>query len=154
MRAVNSVVERTIQFSRGSSNCPSRVQKLRAPRLPDLRCYSTCGALLPNVHANALWAGLDPGGIWRNIADASRHCRQIYIQRRSRLASDMQCIVVGPVLRELFFAGSLRLPRTPPLRNAFCIFWVREQPCLQRLAAYGPTTITAVDRAATSDAGM
>jgi hypothetical protein len=52
--------------------------------------------------ANALWAGLDRVVFGATIADASRHCRQIHSPAAEVAGrSDMRCIVVGPVLREL-----------------------------------------------------
>ena len=52
--------------------------------------------------ANALWAGLDRVVFGATIEDANRHCRQIQIPAAEvARRSDMQCIVTGPVLREL-----------------------------------------------------
>lgn len=53
--------------------------------------------------ANALWARLDRVVFGATIADASRHCLQIYVPAKEiARRADMKCRVQGPVLRELF----------------------------------------------------
>jgi tRNA(Arg) A34 adenosine deaminase TadA len=63
--------------------------------------YSTCEPC-PMCMANALWAGLDRVVYGATIADANQHCRQIHISAEEvARRSDMQCVVNGPILREL-----------------------------------------------------
>ena len=77
-------------------------KKLKSPRLAGFTLYSTCEPC-PMCMANALWARLDRVVFGATIADASRHCLQIYIPAKEVVRrSDMKCKVEGPVLRELF----------------------------------------------------
>jgi tRNA(Arg) A34 adenosine deaminase TadA len=63
--------------------------------------YSTCEPC-PMCMANALWAGLDRVVYGATIADANQYCRQIQISAEEvARRSDMQCVVNGPILREL-----------------------------------------------------
>ena len=102
MRAVNSVR----RVNDPSSHAEVRTvrlacKRLRSTSLAGFTMYSTCEPC-PMCMANALWAGLDRVVFGATIADASRHCRQIYIPAAEVAGrSDMQCVVVGPVLREL-----------------------------------------------------
>jgi tRNA(Arg) A34 adenosine deaminase TadA len=94
-----------------AENDPSAHAELRTVRLAckkrkdySLRgytLYSTCEPC-PMCMANALWAGLDRVVYGATIEDANRHCRQIRIPAvEVAQRSDMQCVVVGPFLREL-----------------------------------------------------
>jgi tRNA(adenine34) deaminase len=76
-------------------------KKRKSNSLAGYTLYSTCEPC-PMCMANALWAGLDRVVFGATIEDANRYCRQIQIPA-AELArrSDMQCIVDGPVLREL-----------------------------------------------------
>jgi hypothetical protein len=66
--------------------------------------------------ANALWARLDRVVFGATIADASRHCLQIYVPAKEvARRSDMKCRVQGPVLQELFRA----LFTHPNMQKAF-----------------------------------
>lgn len=77
-------------------------KKLKSPRLAGYTLYSTCEPC-PMCAANALWARLDRVVFGATIADASRHCLQIYVPAKEvARRSDMECKVEGPVLRELF----------------------------------------------------
>ena len=52
--------------------------------------------------SNALWARLDRVVYGATIADANRYCLQIQIPAREvERRSDMDCVVDGPVLRDL-----------------------------------------------------
>jgi tRNA(adenine34) deaminase len=92
-------------------NDPSAHAELRTVRLASKKrksyslqgytLYSTCEPC-PMCMANALWAGLDRVVYGATIEDANRYCRQIQIPAAEvARRSDMQCIVTGPVLREL-----------------------------------------------------
>ena len=74
--------------------------------------------------ANALWAGLDRVVYGATIEDANRHCRQIHIPA-AELArrSDMQCIVTGPILRELCYT----LFTHPRMLEAFASWSTRKE---------------------------
>jgi tRNA(adenine34) deaminase len=76
-------------------------KKRKSYSLSGYTLYSTCEPC-PMCMANALWAGLDRVVFGATIEDANQYCRQIQIPA-CELArrSDMQCIVHGPVLREL-----------------------------------------------------
>jgi hypothetical protein len=66
--------------------------------------------------ANALWAKLDRVVYGATIDDANRHCLQIHIPATEvAKRSDMNCIVDGPVLRELCYS----LFTHPNMLNAF-----------------------------------
>src|SRR5580698_2977352 len=76
-------------------------RKLGKPSLAGYTLYSTCEPC-PMCMANALWAELDRVVYGATIEDANRHCKQIQIPAvELARRSDMQCIVTGPVLREL-----------------------------------------------------
>jgi tRNA(Arg) A34 adenosine deaminase TadA len=76
-------------------------KKRKSYSLSGYTLYSTCEPC-PMCMANALWAGLDRVVFGATIEDANRHCRQIHIPAEELARrSDMQCIVNGPVLREL-----------------------------------------------------
>jgi tRNA(Arg) A34 adenosine deaminase TadA len=85
--------------------------------------YSTCEPC-PMCMANALWAGLDRVVYGATIEDANRHCRQIQIPAvEVAQRSDMQCIVTGPVLRELCYA----LFTDPRMQAAFATWSTRKE---------------------------
>jgi tRNA(Arg) A34 adenosine deaminase TadA len=74
--------------------------------------------------ANALWAGLDRVVYGATIEDANRHCRQIQIPAEELVRrSDMQCIVTGPVLRELCYT----LFTDPRMLAAFATWGTRKE---------------------------
>lgn len=76
-------------------------KKLKRTSLAGYTMYSTCEPC-PMCMANALWARLDRVVYGATIADASRHCVQIHIAAREvSRRSDMPCVVVGPILRDL-----------------------------------------------------
>ena len=76
-------------------------KKRKSFSLAGYTLYSTCEPC-PMCMANALWAGLDRVVFGATIEDANQYCRQIQIPATEvAQRSDMQCIVNGPVLREL-----------------------------------------------------
>jgi tRNA(Arg) A34 adenosine deaminase TadA len=76
-------------------------KKLKRPSLAGYTMYSTCEPC-PMCMANALWARLDRVVFGATIDDANRHCLQIHIAATEvARRADMECIVEGPVLREL-----------------------------------------------------
>ena len=76
-------------------------KKLKSTSLKGYTMYTTCEPC-PMCMANALWAGLDRVVYGATIADAARHCRQIYVPAREiARRSDMECIVAGPVQQAL-----------------------------------------------------
>lgn len=89
-----------------SSHAETRAVRLACKKLGRISLsgytmYSTCEPC-PMCMANALWAGLDRVVYGATIADACRHCLQIYIPAKEvSRRSDMPCIVEGPVLRNL-----------------------------------------------------
>src|SRR5580704_2210196 len=98
-------------------------KKLGKPSLAGYTLYSTCEPC-PMCMANALWAGLDRVVYGATIEDANRHCRQIQIPA-AELArrSDMQCIVTGPILRELCYT----LFTHPRMLEAFATWSTRKE---------------------------
>jgi tRNA(Arg) A34 adenosine deaminase TadA len=79
-------------------------KKLKQPSLAGYTMYSTCEPCAMCM-ANALWARLDRVVYGATIADASKHCLQIYIPAKKLAArGDMQCVVDGPVLRKECYA--------------------------------------------------
>jgi tRNA(adenine34) deaminase len=74
-------------------------KQLRRLSLKGFTLYTTCEPC-PMCMAAALWAGVDRVVYGATIADAARHCNQIYIPAKRMLRnSDLQCEVVGPVAR-------------------------------------------------------
>ena len=74
-------------------------KKLKTTSLAGHTLYTTCEPC-PMCMAMALWSGIDRVVYGSTIADASRHCSQIYVPAKSlQRKSDMDCEVVGPVLR-------------------------------------------------------
>jgi hypothetical protein len=74
--------------------------------------------------ANALWAQLDRVVYGATIADANRFVRQILIDAKEvARRSDMQCIVEGPVLREL----CVTLFTHPKMQKAFRSWSTRKE---------------------------
>jgi tRNA(Arg) A34 adenosine deaminase TadA len=72
----------------------------------------------------ALWAGLDRVVYGATIEDANRHCNQIQIPASEVAArSDMECVVVGPLLREECYA----LFTHPEMLKAFRLWTTRKQ---------------------------
>ena len=76
-------------------------KKRKSHSLKGYTLYSTCEPC-PMCMANALWAGLDRVVYGATIEDANQYCKQIRIPATEVAArGDMQCIVEGPLLREL-----------------------------------------------------
>ena len=74
--------------------------------------------------ANALWAGLDRVVYGATIEDANQHCRQIHIPAvELARRSDMECIVNGPILRELCNT----LFTDPRMQDAFATWGTRKE---------------------------
>src|SRR5713226_3757191 len=79
-------------------------KRLKRPSLAGYTMYSTCEPC-PMCMANALWARLDRVVFGATIADANRHCLQIHVAAKQiARRADMNCIVDGPVLRELCYS--------------------------------------------------
>jgi tRNA(adenine34) deaminase len=76
-------------------------RKLKRPSLAGYTMYSTCEPC-PMCMSNALWARLDRVVFGATIADANRYCLQIHVAAKQiARRADMDCVVEGPVLREL-----------------------------------------------------
>jgi tRNA(Arg) A34 adenosine deaminase TadA len=76
-------------------------KKLKSISLSGYTLYTTCEPC-PMCMANALWAGVDRVVYGATIEDANRYCRQIRIPALEvAQRSDMECVVVGPILRDL-----------------------------------------------------
>ncbi len=103
MRATNAVIRESDPSSHAELRAVRRAcKKLKSPRLAGYTLYSTCEPC-PMCMANALWARLDRVVFGATVADASRHCLQIYVPAKEiARRSDMKCRVEGPVLRDLF----------------------------------------------------
>jgi tRNA(Arg) A34 adenosine deaminase TadA len=102
MRATNAVMRENDPSSHAELRTVRRAcKKLQSPKLAGFTMYSTCEPC-PMCMANALWAGLDRMVFGATIADANRHCLQIHIPAKEvARRADMNCLVEGPVLREL-----------------------------------------------------
>jgi tRNA(adenine34) deaminase len=102
MRALNAVRKENDPSSHAEVRTVRKAtRKLGMPSLKGYTMYTTCEPC-PMCMANALWAGLDRVVFGATIDDAARHCRQIYVAAREvARRSDMECVVDGPVLREL-----------------------------------------------------
>src|ERR1700678_3837883 len=131
---VDSQSGKTLMRARNAvaiENDPSAHAELRTVRLACKKrrsycpqgytLYSTCEPCAMCM-ANALWAGLDRVVYGATIEDANRHCRQIHIPA-AELArrSDMQCVVTGPILRELCYT----LFTHPRMLDAFATWSTR-----------------------------
>ena len=105
MRAVNAVRRENDPSSHAEVRTVRKAaKKLKAISLKGYTMYTTCEPC-PMCMANALWAGLDRVVYGATIADASRHCKQIYVPAREvARRSDMECRVDGPVLRDACYA--------------------------------------------------
>jgi len=101
-RAVNAVMPESDPSSHGELRTVRLAcKKLKRTSLAGYTMYSTCEPCAMCM-ANALWARLDRVVFGATIADANRHCLQIQIPAKEvSRRSDMPCVVVGPVLREL-----------------------------------------------------
>jgi tRNA(Arg) A34 adenosine deaminase TadA len=98
-------------------------KKLRSPCLAGYTMYSTCEPCAMCM-ANALWAQLDRVVYGATIADANRFVRQILIDAKEvARRSDMQCVVQGPVLREL----CVTLFTHPKMQKAFRSWSTRKE---------------------------
>ncbi len=88
-----------------SSHAEVRVLRATCKRLKKLTLtgytlYTTCEPC-PMCMSMALWSGVDRVVFGATIADASKHCSQIYIPARTiATRSDMKCMVAGPVARK------------------------------------------------------
>ena len=72
-------------------------KKLKKLSLSGHTLYTTCEPC-PMCMSMALWSGIDRVVFGATIADAAKHCRQIYIPAKTvAKKSDMACTVVGPV---------------------------------------------------------
>ena len=102
MRAINAVMPENDPSSHGELRTVRLAcKKLKRTSLAGYTMYSTCEPCAMCM-ANALWARLDRVVFGATIADANRHCLQIQIPAKEvARRSDMPCVVVGPVLREL-----------------------------------------------------
>ena len=102
MQATNAVIAENDPSSHAETRTVRLAcKKLKRPSLIGYTMYSTCEPCAMCM-ANALWAGLDRVVYGATIADASRHVIQIHIAAREvSRRSDMPCLVVGPVLRQL-----------------------------------------------------
>ena len=99
-------------------------KKRKSTSLSGYTLYSTCEPC-PMCMANALWAGLDRVVYGATIADANQYCRQIQIPAEEvARRSDMQCVVNGPVLRELCNT----LFTHPKMQAAFATWGTRKRP--------------------------
>lgn len=103
MRATNAVMRESDPSSHAEVRTVRLAcKKLKSPRLTGYTLYSTCEPC-PMCMANALWARLDRVVYGATIGDANRHCLQIQVSAKEvARRSDMNCVVEGPVLRELF----------------------------------------------------
>jgi len=103
VRATNAVMRESDPSSHAELRAVRMAcKKLKSPQLAGYTMYSTCEPC-PMCAANALWARLDRVVFGATIADASRHCLQIYVPAKEiARRSDMKCQIKGPVLRELF----------------------------------------------------
>jgi tRNA(adenine34) deaminase len=103
MRATNAVMRESDPSSHAEVRAVRLAcKKLKSPRLTGYTLYSTCEPC-PMCMANALWARLDRVVYGATIADANRHCLQIQVPAKEvARRSDMNCVVEGPVLRDLF----------------------------------------------------
>jgi len=102
MRATNAVMRENDPSSHAEVRTVRLAcKKLKSTSLAGYTMYSTCEPC-PMCMANALWARLDRVVFGATIADANRYCLQIQIPAKEvAKRSDMQCIVEGPVLRDL-----------------------------------------------------
>ena len=79
-------------------------KKLRATSLKGYTLYTTCEPC-PMCMGSILWAGVDRVFFGATIADAAKHCWQIYVPAKTLSAkSDMPCEVIGPVARKECYA--------------------------------------------------
>ena len=102
MRATNAVMRENDPSSHAEVRTVRLAcKKLKSTSLAGYTMYSTCEPC-PMCMANALWARLDRVVFGATIADANRYCLQIQIPAKEvAKRSDMQCVVEGPVLRDL-----------------------------------------------------
>jgi tRNA(Arg) A34 adenosine deaminase TadA len=80
-------------------------KKIKTPSLKGYTLYTTCEPC-PMCMSTALWAGVDRVVYGATIADAAKHCFQIYLSAREVAAkSDMpKCDVTGPIEQELAYS--------------------------------------------------
>ena len=116
MRGVNATRKDHDPSSHGETRTVRLAcKKIKRPNLSGYTMYSTCEPCAMCM-ANALWAGLDRVVYGATIADAKRFVPQIHIAAKEvAQRSDMDCLVEGPVLREL----CLTLFTHPNMQKAF-----------------------------------
>ena len=79
-------------------------RKLRSLSLRGYTLYTTCEPC-PMCMGSILWAAVDRVVFGATIADAAKHCSQIYVPAKTLATkSDMTCEVVGPVARKECYA--------------------------------------------------
>jgi tRNA(Arg) A34 adenosine deaminase TadA len=79
-------------------------KKLQKVSLKGYTLYTTCEPCAMCM-STALWARLDRVVYGATIQDANRHCDQIHLSATEVAErSDMQCVIVGPVLRDACYA--------------------------------------------------
>lgn len=112
-------------------------KKLKTTSLRGHTLYTTCEPC-PMCMAMALWAGVDRVVFGSTIADASRHCSQIYVPAKTlQRRSDMECEVVGPVLR----ADCVALFEDPRMQAAMAL-WRKSRPKSARRPTDAPSSRT------------
>jgi tRNA(Arg) A34 adenosine deaminase TadA len=101
LRVINGVRVENDPSSHAELRAVRRATKrLKTISLKGYTLYTTCEPCAMCM-ANALWAGMDRVVFGATIADASRHCRQIYVPAKEvARRSDMETVVDGPVLRK------------------------------------------------------
>jgi tRNA(Arg) A34 adenosine deaminase TadA len=124
MRATNNVLPENDPSSHAELRAMRLAcRKLKRPHLAGYTMYSTCEPC-PMCMASALWARLDRVVFGATIGDANRYCRQIHIAAKDVARSaDMECVVEGPVLRELCNT----LFTHPNMRKAFRTWTTRKE---------------------------
>jgi tRNA(Arg) A34 adenosine deaminase TadA len=123
LRATNAVMREQDPSSHAELRAVRRsCKKLKRPSLAGYTMYSTCEPC-PMCMSNALWARVDRVVYGATIADANRHCLQIQISAKEvARRSDMDCVVEGPVLRELCYS----LFTHPAMEKAFRLWSTRK----------------------------
>ena len=97
-------------------------KRIQNTSLAGYTLYTTCEPC-PMCMSAALWARLDRVVFGATIEDANRHCNQIQISAvEVTERSDMQCAVVGPVLRDQCYS----LFTDPRMLKAFRLWTSRK----------------------------
>jgi tRNA(Arg) A34 adenosine deaminase TadA len=102
MRATNAVMRENDPSAHAETRTVRLAcKKLKRPSLAGFTMYSTCEPCAMCM-ANALWARLDRVVYGATIEDAERFVLQIHIPAKEvARRSDIECVVEGPVLRDL-----------------------------------------------------